>query len=75
MFCTGSKPCGFLHLGPSIRQYTYRGLEQFWGLYERELNRQKEGTQVSEWILFTNVDERTFIHDFLKSPDKTIRGS
>lgn len=59
---------GFLgDLAPPIKKYTYRGRKQFLDTWEMELGRQQTDPDgdVSEWVLFTNVDERTFVQDFL----------
>lgn len=69
----GEKNGGFLHLGSSVRRIPYRGVEQFWHLWNMEPDQRKESDdQDSEWVLFTNVDEKTFTRDFFNFPDKTL---
>lgn len=34
--------------------------------------RKESDDQDSEWVLFTNVDEKTFTRDFFNFPDKTL---
>ena len=59
---------GFLaNLGAPIREYPYEGREQFNKILETELQRCQNtlAEDVSEWVLFTGVDEPTFAQDFL----------
>ncbi|KAJ9299132.1 hypothetical protein DTO271G3_3374 [Paecilomyces variotii] len=61
---------GFLDLDCATKRYAFRGIQQFWSIFEMQWK-----SQDSEWVLFTDVDEETFTRDFLDSPDKLIRRS
>lgn len=63
---------GFLDLGPPIKTYPYKGIQQFWSIWEMEERQYQVNLQDSEWMLFTHVDEESFTREFLNSPDKTI---
>lgn len=69
---------GFLaNLGPPIRRYHYEGRDQFNNTLNTELQRHQNAPEedVSEWVLFTGVDEPTFTRDFLEeSTPWTIGG-
>ncbi|RMJ24623.1 hypothetical protein PHISP_04504 [Aspergillus sp. HF37] len=60
---------GFLaDLQPPIKRYPFEGRQQFIDTWKAEWRRQQNAptdSDVSEWILFTNVDKRTFTQDFL----------
>lgn len=65
---------GFLgDLEPSIKRYPYKGKQQFISTLNEEFNRKGgDSTEVmSEWTLFTGIDEETFTRDFLNNTDET----
>lgn len=59
---------GFLgDLADSIERYPYKGKQQFISTLNQELDRRLSDPieDTSEWVLFTGIDEKTFIRDFL----------
>ncbi|KAJ5188883.1 hypothetical protein N7491_005204 [Penicillium cf. griseofulvum] len=60
-------------LGPPIRRYPYKGVRQFLDTLEMELRRQEEEFDVSEWVLFANVNQQTFSRDFLNSDNEILQ--
>ncbi|KAJ5806804.1 hypothetical protein N7474_010396 [Penicillium riverlandense] len=66
---------GYLDLGPPLTIYLYNGIPQFWRIWETEMHQYNAGYQDTEWVLFTHVDEETFLRDFFNSPSKTITRS
>ncbi|KAJ5101227.1 hypothetical protein NUU61_003449 [Penicillium alfredii] len=61
-------------LPPTTHRYPYKGSEQFLDTMLREHDRCLEG-EGSEYVVFTNVDERTFLQDLSESSEKLIRNS
>lgn len=59
-------------LGPPIRRLPYKGTKQFLETVKMELNRQQEGFEASEWVLFTEVNKQAFNRDFLNSDDTIL---
>ncbi|KAJ9202435.1 hypothetical protein DTO164E3_1024 [Paecilomyces variotii] len=62
----------FLDLECASKIYPYQGTEQFWGIWDDESRNLRNGTQDSEWVLFSGVDEDAFDRDFLNSSDDII---
>lgn len=65
---------GFLgDLQPSIKRYSYKGKQQFASTLNKEFNGKASDSieNMSEWVLFTGIDEETFVQDFLNSADET----
>ena len=60
-------------LGPSIRKYPYKGTKQFLEIMKMELSSQKEGSEASEWVLFSKVNKQAFSRDFLNSDDRLLQ--
>lgn len=70
---TESSSGNFLgELGPPIRRYPYKGINQFRNVLKMESSRQQEDLEISEWVLFTEVNQNAFSRDFLNSDDKII---
>ena len=69
---TDNRGGGFLNLMEwPVRRYPYRGRAQFVKSWEEEVSRQRDVaakecfSDLSEWMLFTGVDQQTFTQDFL----------
>jgi hypothetical protein len=65
---------GFLaDIASPIKRYPFEGRQQFLDTWKAEWHRQQNAptgtSDASEWILFTNVDKRTFTQDFLDPPE------
>ncbi|KAJ5873541.1 uncharacterized protein N7473_013414 [Penicillium subrubescens] len=63
----GSNGSFLADLGPPIRRYPYRDIDQFLNTLKMELCCQQEDFVVSEWVLFTGVKQQTFRRTFLDS--------
>lgn len=59
-------------LGPPIKRYQYKGINQFQDMLKMGLRGQREDLDISEWVLFTEVTQQAFSRDFLNSDDKII---
>lgn len=58
------------------QKYKYAGVRQFWDAWKMNADQHRRDPQnCDEWVLFTDVDEATFIRDFYDSPDDTIQKS
>lgn len=73
---TNDHGTGFLgDLEPSIKRFPYQGKRQFNNVMNQEFERRAQSNDPiekwSEWVLFTDLDEKTFTRDFLNSADET----
>ncbi|KAL1846952.1 hypothetical protein Plec18170_008921 [Paecilomyces lecythidis] len=60
-------------LPPNTKQYEYKGLQKLWSLVYLEQERflsDKTG-KTSQYMLFTNIESQTFLHDFDISKHKS----
>jgi hypothetical protein len=72
---TNDHGTGFLgNLEPSIKRFPYQGKRQFNKIMNQEFQRRSELTDPiekwSEWVLFTDIDEETFTHDFPEDSER-----
>lgn len=69
---------GFLgDLEPSIKRFPYQGKRNFNEIMKQEFQKRAQSSDPiekwSEWVLFTDLDEKTFTRDFLNSTTDTHR--
>ncbi|KAJ9220354.1 hypothetical protein DTO169C6_7243 [Paecilomyces variotii] len=60
-------------LPPNTKQYEYKGLQNLWSLVslEQERFRRDKTGKTSQYMLFTNIENETFLHDFDISKHKS----
>ncbi|KXG49027.1 uncharacterized protein PGRI_028970 [Penicillium griseofulvum] len=74
---TNNHGTGFLgNLEPSIKRFPYQGKRHFNKIMNQEFKRRLESTdrieKWSEWVLFTDIDENTFTHNFPEDSEHKI---
>lgn len=70
----GHRGSGFPEdLAPTMKKYSYEGRQKFLDVFKMEWNYLKHDQtgNASEWMLF-DIDEQTFVHDFLNSGDTLL---